>query len=134
MSPSSSPSSTPIGAIVGGTIRGVAVISGLVLLVFFLHQRSKQNTSNQPPYTGGAAPKPLTHDPTPPMQFAQHPMQSGFAYGSQSLAQPQFPSGPASYPEKFPVQGSPQLSSPSSASPDLKMSVPPYSLVHELAD
>jgi hypothetical protein len=84
------------------------------------------------------------YDPTPPAHFAQYPGQSGYVYGSQPPAQPPFPNNPASYPEKLPVQGSPPMSSPSSASQDFRMSVPPYSPatselasgrpVHELAE
>jgi len=74
------------------------------------------------------------HDPTSPDRFVQYPMQSGYAYDGQSPAQPQYPSGPAPHSEKLPVPVSPPMSSPSSASPDFRAGVPPYAMVHELAD
>jgi hypothetical protein len=98
-----------------------------VLLAFFLYQRSKRQNKTQPPETGGAAPMQQPYDPTAPVNFAQPPVQPGYMYSNQYPAQPPFSTDPAPYPEKLAVQGSPQMSSPSSAGYEFRTSDPPYS-------
>jgi hypothetical protein len=68
-----------------------------------------------------------SHGPPPPIQSAQYPVQSEYIYGSQPPAQQPLPADPQSYPEKLPVQGSPQMSSHSSMGQDLRASNPMYS-------
>lgn len=62
----------------------------------------------------------------PPVQFAQYP---GYIYNNQPPTQSSFPTGPTLYPNKPPVQMSPQVSSPGSMDPRASI---PYSSTSEI--
>ena len=99
-------SSTPVGAIVGGTIGGVALIGLVALGAFLIIRRTRNKNQNQIPPQGGVAPMPLAepkygpdpHSPLPPSYNPHYSMASASPSGFD---------GPAPYDPRFSHPGSP---------------------------
>ncbi|KAN0095990.1 hypothetical protein V8E51_014795 [Hyaloscypha variabilis] len=109
--PTHNSSSTPVGAIVGGTIGGVAVLIAIAFGIFFILRSRKKN--NAPPSSE--------------MQQGQFSPQSPTAgYGQNQPGNKQYYQGQASPVSPYSPPGSPPIGSGGSPEPQYYQQTPPY--------
>ncbi|RDW63504.1 hypothetical protein BP6252_11049 [Coleophoma cylindrospora] len=120
--PATKSSSTPIGAIVGGTVGGVAVIALCALALFFMLRKRKNNDHSAPfqqptalPSNNNYGPPPGGHAayPTEKIHDSTSPGYQGDPYGAAGGAPPYSqPGGQSSYHDSTISPISPSVNQP----------------------